>query len=101
MTDEPRETPNPDPLPPLLAQRTALIAQFANDLQAIDTEIGVAQRHNVQVTIGLRGMTARNTEPMSSDSENRMIAEMSSRSTKETRARPRSRSRCSPSASRT
>lgn len=37
-----------DMLHDLLRRRTALVQQFIADLEALDIEIGVAQRHNVQ-----------------------------------------------------
>lgn len=37
-----------DPLPDLLERRARLIRDFADALLAIDVEIGVAMRHNVQ-----------------------------------------------------
>jgi hypothetical protein len=37
-----------DPLPQLLERRAQLIREFADALLAIDVEIGVAMRHNVQ-----------------------------------------------------
>lgn len=37
-----------DPLPDLLERRSRLIREFADALLAIDVEIGVAMRHNVQ-----------------------------------------------------